>query len=379
MRLAALRHSLRAIALFLVSSVSAFALIAFNDGHDTIFVTGSAGLSYDSNIFATADGAGDTSYNASLDLEYHRKAGMLGVDANLGWLFSEFDTFSEESFADPQFTASLTKAAGRTTGAVNVSAKRQNRAETAINLRTESWNYSAAANVRYPVIERYSLSGSLEYSRRDFANNDALVDIDTYAASADLLYALDSERNLMAGYRYRTTSTSVETTDLDHAFTVGLNGKILPKLIGTVRAGFQQRKIDRRNGPDESHNSLTASATTTWTLTNRFSLSGTASRDFVTVATDASVDTTSLGLDAQFALSAKKSVFAGISYYHLKFLDTTSSRRSDDGLGFNAGAAYVLNEHLKLSATYQYTINGSTLALSDFDRHSFSFNASSRW
>lgn len=379
MRLSAFLRRFSFVPPLLCSCSAAFALIKFNDGHDEIFVTGTAGMSYDSNIFTNAGGSGDTSYNATLDLEYARKAGMIGVDANLGWLFSRFSRFTGENFANPQFNLELTKDSGRTTGDLHFGAKRENRAETAINLRTESWNYDAALHLKYPVIQRYSISGGVDYNRRDFSNNATLVDINTYGVSTDLFYALTSQRDLLVGYRYRQTDTTADTIDRDHAVTVGVNGKIISKLNGSLRVGLQRRTIDRRARADESHNSFTASGSTTWTVSQRFSLSGTLSRDFVTVATDVSVDTTSAGLDAQYAINSKTAAFGGVTYTHLKFLDTGSGGRTDDSVGWSAGLAYTFNDHLKVTASYSYLNNWSTLAFSDYHRHSVSLNVSSRW
>lgn len=369
----------RYVAPLLATCASTFALVKFDDGHDEIFVTGTAGLTYDSNIFAASDGDGDTSYNASLLLEYKRKAGFLGVDASLGWDFSKFSKFSSEDFANPQINAEITKDSGRTTGSLKASAKRENRADTAVNLRVRSWNYDTGVEVKYPVIQRYSLAGGLDYGRQDFADNTALVDINTYAAHADLFYALNSQRDLIASYRYRTTDTTADTTDVDHAFTVGVNGKIISKLNGSVRLGWQRRNIERVAGAHESHDSLTATGSTTWTISSRFNLTGTLSRDFSTVATDASVETTTAALDAQYAVNSKVSAFGGISYTHLRFLDTGSRGRVDDGLGFNAGVAYVKNDHLKFTAAYTFYKNWSSLALSDYDRHAVTLSVSSRW
>lgn len=365
--------------LFIASCSSAFALVKFDDGHDELFVSSSVGVAYDSNIFAAAGGAGDTSYNASLSIEYQRRVGMIGVNADLGWQFSRFDKFSGENFANPNLSAELTKASGRTTGSLKLEAKRESRAETAINIRAVSWNYDADLQLKYPVIERYSLTGGFAYDRRDFASNETLVDIDTYTLNSDLLYALNSQRDLLVGYRYRTTQTTADTTDTDHALTVGVSGKIFSKLHGLVRFGYERRLVDRRIGPNESHDSVTASASATWNLTGRFSLIGALSRDFMTVATDANVNTSSASLDAQFAVNAKTVTFAGISYSHLDFLDTSSAGRKDDGVSFTVGASYSFNDHLKFSANYVYFVNGSTLAISDYHRHSFSLSLSSHW
>lgn len=381
MRLFAVHRSPLGIVLSLAVSCSpAFGLVSLDDGHHQFFIQSSAGLAYDSNIFATADGAGDTSYNASLEIEYQRKVGLIGVDANLDWHFSRFSKFTGENFANPDLTAEFTKGSGRTTGSLKLDVKRESRAETEINLRTTSWNYNADLQVKYPVIERYSIVSELAYARRDFpSNNDGLFDLVTYAFNTDLFYALNSQRNLLVGYRFRSTETSADTTDTDHGLNIGLNGKILPKINGSARVGFQRRGIQRRGQPDESHDSVSANVAATWTLTSRWNVVGSLARDFTTVATDASVNTTSAGLTSQFAFNAKTVVYAGITYSHSNFLDTRLAGRRDDSASFDAGVSYALNAHFKLSVGYVYFVNWSTLATSDYDRHSFSINVSSRW
>lgn len=380
MRLPAVFRTVFCLTCPLLASVApAFALIKFNDGHDEIFVTGTAGVGYDSNLFATADGDGDTSLNASLELEYRRKAGMLGVGATLDWNVAQYQSHTEENFTNPDFKAELTKDSGRTTGALHVGARRENRADTAINLRTESWNYDADLTAKYPVIERYSIAGMAGYSRRDFLDNASLVDLNTYTAGADLLYALNSQRDLVAGYRHRLTDTTANTKDSDDSFTVGVAGRILPKLSGNVRIGVQRRGIDRTDAPDESHVSTTSTIGAVWTVSTRASVSAQVSKDFVTVATDASVDTTSAGLSAQYSLNTKTAVTAGISYGRLEFLDTGARGRRDDYATFSAGLSRVINQHFRVSAGYLYFKNWSTLAISDFNRHTVSLNVTSRW
>jgi hypothetical protein len=370
-----------AAALLLLASapLPARALVKFNDGHDEIFLSATAGLTYDSNLFATPQGEGDTSFDSALLIEYRRRAGMIGVDASAGWDFSKFANNSSEDFANPHVALELSKGSGRTTGTLKAAAKKENRADTAINIRTESWDYQSGLDIKYPVIERYSLTGTLGYELRDFKDNAALVDITTYSAGAGLNYALSSQRDLVVAYRYRTTDTTVRTTDVDNALTFGVSGRILPKFTGSAHAGLQRREIDRLNTPSEGHNSVTAAVSVLWTLTSRLGLNGTIARDFATVATDASVDTTTVGLDAQFALNPKTAAFAGVGYGHLSFLDTAAAGRKDDYGTLSAGVSHTYTERLKLSITYLFTENWSTAATSDYTRHAVLVSASTRW
>jgi hypothetical protein len=385
--------------LLLSLSSPAFGLVKFNDGHDSIFVTGTVGMGYDTNIYANSNDVSDTTFNGSLDLDYLRKAGMLGVNGNLGWNFTKFDSHTTEDFADPHARLELTKGGGRTTGSLTLGAERRSRSEDALNLRTVSWDYNAGLNVKYPVIERYSIAGQVGYDYQDYLNdtssfpsnsiNDpALFSIRTYTASADLFYVYTSERDLLGGYRLRVTDTTNGTRSYDHAFTLGTTGKLLPKLNGTVRLGYQFRETDRGNLPlqaatpnttNERFDAYTALASATWTVTKRLNVTGMASRDFSTLATDVNVDTTAVMLDANFAAKAKLSLFAGIGAGHIRYLGAASGGRTDTYDTAHVGVNYTLNDHLKVTLSSLYYKNWSLLKQADYDRRTISLIVSSRW
>ena len=358
----------------------AHGLIKFNDGHDELFVTGTAGMGYDTNIYAGANSVGDTTTTATVDLDYQRKAGLLGVNGNLGWKFGWFADHNSENYVDPHAHAEITKGGGRTTGSLTLGAERQSRAEYALNLRTVSWDYNAGLNVKYPVIERYSISGQLAYDYQDYLNNSGLFDIRSYTAGADLFYVYTSERDLIGGYRLRVTDTTNSTRSYDHAFTLGTTGKLLPKLNGTIRLGYQFRQTDRNNnGASDKFNAFTASASTTWTVTRRLNITGVASRDFTTLATDVNVDNTTVVVDANFAATAKFALFAGIGGGHLRYLGAASNGREDTYFTAHAGLSYTMNDHLKVTLSGLYYKNWSKLNQADFVRRTISLIVSSRW
>jgi len=374
--------------LLLSLSSPTFGLVKFNDGHDSIFVTGTVGMGYDTNIYANSNNVSDTTFNGSLDLEYLRKAGMLGVNGNLGWDFTKFDSHTAEDFADPHARLELTKGSGRTTGSLTLGAERRSRSEDALNLRTVSWDFNSGLNVKYPVIERYSIAGQVGYDYQDYLNNSALFDIRTYTASADLFYVYTSERDLLGGYRLRVTDTTNGTRSYDHAFTLGTTGKLLPKLNGTVRLGYQFRETDRGNLPlqaatpnttNERFGAYTALASATWTVTKRLNVTGVASRDFSTLATDVNVDTSAVMLDANFAAKAKLSLFAGVGAGHIRYLGAASGGRTDTYETAHVGVNYTLNDHLKITLSGLYYKNWSLLKQADYDRRTISLIVSSRW
>ena len=387
----AFANSLRGIlgaSLILAFAAPANAIVKFNDGHDEIFVTGTAGIGYDTNVFASSEAVSDTTFNTSLDLDYQRKAGLIGVNANLGWNFTKFNRNTAEDFADPHVRAEFTKGTGRTTGSLTLGAERQSRAEYALNLRTVSWDYNAGLNVKYPVIERYSIAGNLSYDYQDYVNSPTLFDLRTYSGSADLFYVYTSERDILGGYRIRITDTTNGTRSYDHAFTLGTSGKLFPKINGTARLGYQFRETDRGHlatpgaspsGSNDHYNAFTASATATWTITRRWNMTGLVSRDFSTLATDINVDTTAAMLDVNFAAKAKLSLFAGVGGGHMRFLGAASNGRTDTYVTGHAGVNYTLNDHFKITLSGLWYKNWSLLDRADYVRRTISLIVSSRW
>ncbi|HEY9250524.1 MAG TPA: outer membrane beta-barrel protein [Rariglobus sp.] len=364
-------------ALLHLSTASAWALLKFNEGRDQIFVTGTLSVGYDSNIFATKDGEGDFVTNSSLALEYARRAGLISVNGNVAWNLGSFASNASEDFANPSMGLELVKNTGRTTGSFTLGANRQSQADANVNQRTDAWHYNAGLNWKYPVIERYSLSGSFGYGLLDYTDNSsALVDLSTYSASTDLFYTYTSQRDLFAGYRIRLSESSADSKSTDHAFTVGVSGKILSKLNGTVRFGYQIRQEEPSG---DIFGSYTAAASTTWAINKRLSLTGTLSKDFSTTATESTVDTTRANLDAQYVFNHRWSLYSGIGGGYSEFLNGVDDGRKDYYFMWSAGVNYTLNDHFKASLTYSYFQNWSNRSISNFERNSITLFLSSRW
>jgi len=354
------------------------ALVSLNDGRNQIFVTANAGFTWDSNIYANATSSGDYVFNAGLGLELKRRAGMIAVDGSVSVDATQFADNDSENALNPSFRVEFSKQNGRTTGLLALGAARQSRADSAANLRSESWLYDVALNLKYPVIERYSIAGMVGFSRLDYVNNAVLVDLDTFSASADLFYVYTSERDLFAGYRFRHGETSTSTAFDDHAFTVGVSGRILPKLNGVARFGYQVR---RPSGTAEgSYEALTASVAATWNVSRKLGLTAQVAKDFSTTSTNLNVDALTFNLDAKYAMNAKLSFGTGVGYGINDFLGAPGGNRRDEFFTWNAGLTYrILDERLSAALMYAYLRNWSTLDYSDFERNSVNLNLSSRF
>ena len=384
-----------ALALMLATSLvcsPARALVTLNDGHDKIRVGGSVSVSRDSNIFANSDNRGDYVYSTSLSAEYTRRAGWIGVNANASVGSSRFASVKGQDFDNPSFGLEFTKQTGRTTGALTFSASRESRADSAVNLRSTSWNIPVGLNFKYPIVGTYTLAGTLGYSSRRYLDETVFASLATYNAAIDLLHMLSTERDLVAGYRYRFSDTSRSTSSIDHSLSLGLSGKLIRGISGSLRAGYQTRLS--RGGPtgNTKFDSWTASGSSSYAFSKRLTFSGAIAKDFSITATDASVDTTTLSLDAQYAYNSHWTAASSVSYGDTQFLGESGRidyfpggpspvgpHRHDNYLSFSSSINYSLNEHLKVALSYNWFKNWSTLSYADFVRSSYSLSVSSHW
>lgn len=372
------RFALASLLSWFVVCCPAWGLVSLDEGRDQLFVNSALTIGYDSNLFANAVGGGDMSYSLNVGADYIRRAGWIGLNASVAVNATRYGKFTGEDFQDPTFSAEFTKQTGRTTGSLTLSAARENRADLAANLRDVSWFYQADLNFKYPVIERYSITGNLGYSYRDFADNTFLVDLKSYSAGVDLFYVYTTDRDLLAGYHFREEDTSLDNKSFEHSFTAGMTGKIFSRLNGSLRAGYMFL-VPQGTDNQGSYSSWTANGSVSWSFTKRFSLTGQVSKDFSTTSTNADVDSLSAGLRAQYAYSSKTSFATGMGWTDSRYLGLAGGGRHDDSWSWDASLQHTFNGHLSLNLTYMYFQNWSTLAYSDFVRNNVSLSLSSRF
>lgn len=389
----ALRSGSAGLFALLATAPSAHALLRLNDGRDQVYVTAYAGVGYDTNIFTSKNAESDLVVSGGAGMEYSRKAGLIGVNGSLGWNFGSFATFSSENFLNPSASLEFSKGTGRTTGSLQLNSTRDSRADPTVGLRTESWSYGANLNLRYPVIERYSIAGNAGWSRVDYQDEGInFSDIDTYTLGGDLFYTWRSDRDLVGGYRYRTSSAQFQSTSFDHSFYGGLSGRILSKLSGSARLGWSTRTVEYPGPVAESTNDgLYVSLSGTWPVSQRISVTLTLLQDFSTSSSNFETQTSSADLMAQFAhtskLTSNVSMGVGTTEFISGFSPSTGvptdgfngSARSDYYITLGCGVSYSFNEHYTASVSYTYYQNFSNLARFEFFRQSISASLSARW
>lgn len=352
------------------------ALLNINGARNQLFVFGNVGFAYNSNLYSEATGRGDYSVNATVGMDLKRRAGIIAVNSTFKVDYQRFGQYAQENVVNPSFLLELNKTTGRTTGSISLSAYRETRSDSAVNLRTSSWNIPVELNLKYPINDNlYVTSGTTSLQRR-YRDTAGLSNYTDYAEALDVFYVYTSKLDLIGGYRLRVSQSAKGADSTDHWFNIGATGGLYAKLNGTLRLGYQ---IRTDQGSHENFSHVNALAALAWPITRKFSLSGQLSRDFNTIATGASVDSSNAALRTIYAYSRKLEFASGVGYGRNLFLGRTLGQRRDDVFSWDLGATYRFSEHLSLAASYSYFRNWSSASFADFDRHGLSFTIASRY
>ena len=371
---ATIRQSLAAAAL-LFALPRAPALLNIDGTRNQLFVFGNASFAYSSNIFSDATDRADYFVTTGVGVELKRRAGIIAVDATARIDYVRYRRYSEEDAVNPGLLLEFNKSGGRMTGSLTVHAFRESRSDSAINLRTNAWNFPVALSLKYPINEKYYLTSQTEYLHRQYTPTPGIVNYTDYAEGVDVYYTYTSKLDLVGGYRLRISHTTGASDTYDHWFNLGVTGGLFSKMSGSVRVGYQIRNLP--DGQTFTH--VNALASTTWPITRKLSLNGEVSRDFNTVATGANVDSTSVSLTAIYSFNRKVDFRAGVAYGRNQFLGLDQASRRDHFISYDVGAHYKMNDHFQLGVSYAYFRNWSNLTYSAFDRQGFSVDLSSRF
>ncbi len=355
---------------------SAWALLNYDGTRNQVFVFGDVTFGYSSNIYSRNGGAGDYSWRTSVGTELKRRAGIIAVNARLVFDREQFQNITTESSWNPSINLELNKTIGRTTGALTFSAYRVSRADGALNQRTTSTNMPLGLSIKYPVNDKLYLTSQTGYLSRSYPGTSGFSTYTDYSQSLDAFYVFNSKFDLLFGYRYRHSQAGNFSNTDDHNFSVGATGGILPKLNGTIRLGYQVRQEHKTN---ELFQHISASVSLAWNATRKFTMTGQVGRDFSTTATGVDVDNLSSSLRAVYVFTRRWQADASVGYGRNIFLGKLVPYRRDDYFTWDVGGTFIWNEHLRVSASYEYYKNWSTLAFSDYERHGYSLHLASRW
>lgn len=350
------------------------ALLVLEQGRAQLNVMTAVDVAWDSNVFSNSTEASDLYTTARLALEYERKAALIGIRADAEWAYSRFEDFSEQNTVQPSLKVILDKKRGRLVGNARLVWRKANEADNEANTRTRFTESSGDFTLKYPINHRFSVSGTTSYEDRRFADG-ALYDRSIFSQGIDVFRVYSSKLDLFAGYRVRTTDLAAAPGSTDHALTVGATGKLLPRLDGTVRTGWQWRRVEGAG----TLPAWTAAAAAIWTPRNNISVELRATRDFSVTSTAFTTDGLSFSLESRYTTPRKLGLTAGAGWVDTDFFLLATETRADEHVYLRFGADYPITPRIKATASVVFERNWSTFAFADYDRRLFNLGITARF
>lgn len=358
-------HVRLALLAALFASSQAYGLLTLEEGKAQVGVVGRAYFNWDSNLFNNSNAEADSYESLVAGITYDRNAGIIGVKGSSIWSFDFFNKFNSENSVNPTFKLGFSKAQGKTTGALNFTYRRISQADEAANQRTRLGEFETVLIVQYPINERFSLTSTTEVADRGY-KDAVFFDNNTYSQSLDAFMVYTSKLDIVAGYRYRYTDATGQPNSADHAITIGVSGKLLPRVDGNFRVGYQLRDI--RLASADSLDGVTASASFLWSPRNRILVSSQISKDFSTTSTALSSDGLTWFNSVQFTTASRITLTAGVGYSQSKYYAIDTLVRTDDHYYWSLGASYPVTTNITAEVNYIHSENWSTESYADYTK-----------
>jgi len=366
------------------TALSGLALAAFSLGDQAkVFVTGSAGISYDDNLLQTETGKlSDTIFTLSpgLDVEFGK------AEANLFSVLSfqeEIKRYMDTSGLDSNLAKISLRSnfkRGMDTGKFNAGYTQTNQ-NTPVSgvpglLRRNIFNAGGSGEweVRQGK-DRFGLG--ISYEDTDY-NQTTLADSQIYTIPVNYYYEFNPKNFLSAGFSYRkadlhTPSTGAKTDYTDYKYNIGWRRDEDPKLTGTFNVGFNQRQPD----VGKSESSFDVNANLSYKATASTGYTFGLSNDFGQSSVGVSQKTFRANLGVNHQIDQRWSADGQTSFSTTDYLGA----RRDDYWDAKVALRWIAfpKYGVTLEASYGYKNNSSNVAGSSYNGSILGLTASARY
>lgn len=320
----------------------------------------------DSNVTAAASGAQEdliVSLRPGFEVDFFR--GESRVDAVLFadleiLRYVENDIYNVENLG-VSGTFSITDAVYQLGGRFFYQESQTTTQQVDLDGLIENEAFGLSGFVRYEMTAKVATRVGLEYLKQDYVGRfgPLLQDRETYTVPVRFFYEYSPKLDLTLGIRYRKVDirdlgASIGNDPEDWEFTVGVEGELLPKLVGSVDVGYQRRRFTRGNLSDRSTATFGAELQYDYSPKLYFNLS--ADRDFESAADGNPNEKTEVTFSGTYSynsfVSASGFVTGRADRYKL-------SGREDDSFTLGVAGSYVLNSFWVLGGRLYYTTMNS--------------------
>jgi hypothetical protein len=343
-----------------------------------LFLTGTAGIRADDNIFLSTDGESDLIFEfvPGVELGFGKNAQFRGTftlkdtfsvyadnsDLNTGLVSAVLATRFDDGKLKLKFGAGFRElnqnsfdirptAPGLTPGLV----------------RRDVFDTNAEAEVE--ISQLTSVAAGLTFARENYKRT-GYTDSEMFTVPIDVFYKYTAKTDLSVGYRYRDTRVDLGLDSADHFFNVGARGEFSPKLTGRFAVGLNRRTVERGGGDSQ----LGLDSSFAYELTPKTLLEFGAAKDFGTSPQGQQIKNTSLRALVTARLAAEWSVTAGALWRAIDY-----GPRTDDYYEFQIGAAYIISANIRLMGGFIHRDYGSGARFAEFKNNVFSFSADFRY
>ena len=367
-------------------SISALALLSVSlyalkeKPYGKIDLTTTASGSYDSNIFSSSEEIEDFVFKLSPSVSYTKKLWIFVVGGTLGVNATKYFENSGQDQIDPissfNFDIDDLSEGGkkRFGGKLKFETKfdvGQNTSTSVLEQDiTTTTFYTAGMDVRYDYSVKSGLGSNIEYSIKDAAGNKAYADYAQWSIGGRAFYIYSKKLDFFADYTWTPTEArgGTSTTFINsatHAYSIGADGTITPKLNGTVQIGYTTKTFDASTV--SSDGDFTASTNLIWKISQKRRLTLSLSRDFSVSPQDQSIFTSSGSLSLNQRFSKKLSGDAGLNYSKSEYTGTES--RETYSYGFDTNLSSKINKHTAVNLNYNFSRTDEKGLSTDYDRH----------
>jgi hypothetical protein len=357
-----------------VSPASAF--LAFDDNAE-LFVTGTAEVRRDNNIFLSPTDQDDTvfEFKPGLDLVFGNASVLQGSlslsesfttyadhdDLNDELLSTSFNSRYDDGKSKVSLNASFNELNQNTVDTLPIVGTRDGL------IRRDVLNLGGTGEIS--ITEKSSVSAGVQYNRADFKRS-GFSDSQSVALPVNYYYEMTAKLDLSLGYRFRQKWEGIGQDTKDHFFNIGARGEFTPKLSGNIAVGLTQRDFETRD--DASLFGIDSSLS--YAVSPKTSLQFGVSNDFDTNSQGQQQKNFSVRISGRSKISEQWSITTAVSYRKIDYYT-----RVDDYYEGQVGVTYTASRNLDVSAGLALRSNKSDLPTSEFDNNVLSLAAHLRF
>lgn len=328
---------------------------------------------WSSNVLLNREEADDFILSATPKLLYRTDEGYGSIDAFIGMRatrYLDLDQYDSDDFKSGIVVKYPDEMRGENFSLrLDAGYNERTAADSAVQDIRETRDFTTNISASYYVSQYAQLRSGFSYSN-SISETDAYDDIETTTIPLALYYDVDEALSIGAGYRYRATDTSGDSTidadSEDHAFYCGVEDLLSPLLQYELKAGVQMRDFTDNDVLDDE-TGVYLQLRLEWFVLERTRLIGLAGNEFGTNALNESLETFYSAVDVEHDLDERVGLSAGIRYETVQY-DEIGSDRTDDAWSTSCSARYALiPDRLTFHGGVRYVNNSSDQSYAEYE------------